>query len=483
MTGSSHHLARNILWLSGGEFASRLIAFVIAITLARRLGSENYGVLGIALAIVSYLVVLVDGGLDPIAIREVARRPADVPTLMRRIVGQRLLVAAGTFALLTLLVVVLPDRAVGSQALALVFGGRLFTYALKCDWALRGREEMKAVSLGLLVQHLVYAAGIVALVRFSTTPLIFIPIVHVGAEVVLVLFYLRRLRASYGSLWSNQRPAQPGGILRESLPIGLGKVLRIAYYEGDLLLLGWLAGPEQAGYFFASQRIVLSLLALVILHQQTAFPALSRLTLVDVEQGLRFQEKVSRYALVWIVPVAVGGVYFSLPLMELLFGTGYRASAPILSIMLFGLPVLLLQFGIQNQMLALGHVRPYLSTVAAGTVVHIALGIIWVPGWGGVGAASASLAGVSVTCGLAACYAWVTHRQLPLAGRSASVCLGGAIMMLAMYSVRHLGVLPTGLIGALAYGTAVVALGGITLQETRGVLAPLLRARSAVRGQ
>ncbi len=467
-----HLLAKNILWLSTGEFLSRLIASIVAVTLARRLGAESYGTLGIALALVSYLVVLVDGGLDPVAVREVARKPAGVPALFPRIVGQRLIVALVMFALLTFLVFLLPDRIVGGQALALVFGGRLFTYALKCDWALRGREEMGAVALGLIVQHVLYALGIFVLVSRSTIPLVLIPVIHVGAEAALVVFYLAWLRKSYPRLWARTAaPQQPDDILRQSVPVGLGKVLRLAYYEGDLLLLGWLTTSEQAGYFFASQRIALALLALAILHQQTAFPALSRLMLVNVPEGARFQDAVSRYALYWSVPVAAGGVYLSGPLMEWLFGAAYRESGPILAIMLFGLPVILVQFGLHNQMLALGQTRPYLYTVAAGTAVHVGLGLLWVPHWGGVGAAWANLLGECVMCGLAACFTAVKHRAAPLGGRSLAVCAGGALMVLVMFFARRLGLLEATLIGALAYGAAVLTLGGFTMQEARKLIA------------
>ena len=469
---SPHLLARNILWLSTGEFLSRLLAFIVAVTLARRLGAQDYGALGIALALVSYLVVIVDGGLDPVAVRKVAANPTDVRALFRRIVGQRFLVALLMFALLTFLVVLLPDRVIGGQALALVFGGRLFTYALKCDWVLRGREEMRAVALGLMVQHVLYAAGIFALLSRSSFPLVLVPAIHVGAEIALVLFYFIWLRRTHPRLWTGKPPPRPSDeILRESVPVGFGKILRLAYYEGDLLLLGWLATSEQAGYFFASQRITLAALALVTLHQQAAFPALSRLIRASVAEGARFQDAVSRYALYWTVPLAAGGVYLSGPLMEGLFGAAYRDSGPILAIMLFGLPVMLVQLGLHNRMLALGETRPYLYTVAAGTAVHVGLGLLWAPRWGGVGAAWANLIGECVVCGFAAGYTAARHRTPPLGSRSVAVCAGGAVMVLVMFFARHLNVFATGSLGVLAYGTAVLAFGGFSIQEGRKLMA------------
>lgn len=466
---SPNLLARHIAWLSVGEFLSRLIAFIVAINLARQLGAENYGALGVALALVSYLVVVVDGGLEPVAVREIARNPAGLPALLKRIIGQRLLAASLMYVLLLALVFLLPDRALGGRVLALIFGGRLFAYALKTDWALRGREQMRGVALGLLAQHVVYGLGIIAVLRSSAIPLFFVPVVHVGAELVLALFYALWLRALPRAA-PVVPPPDPPNVLRESLPIGLAKVLRVAYYEGDLLLLGWLAAAPQAGYFLASQRIVLSLVALVVLYQQSAFPTLSRLAQVNLAESRSFQNDVSRYALLWSVPIAAGGIYLSLPVMVLLFGPEYRDSAPILAILLLSLPVVLLQMGWHNQMLASGHAAPYLITVAAGTATHIGLGLIWIPGGGGVGAAWSTLLGECVTCGMAAGYAAFTHKASPVTARVLAIAAAGIAMVIAMSFLQHLHFVVSGLIGLVVYAVAALSLGGLRLQEARRAL-------------
>lgn len=464
-------LARNIFWLTTGEVLSRLVAFVVAISVARTIGADAYGTLGIALALVGYLVVVVDGGLEPAAVREAARDHSAVPALFRLLAARRLALAGAMALLLLLLVAVLPDRMVGSKVLAIVFGGRLLTYALKVDWALRARDEMRTVATGLILQHAVYAAGVFLLLSQPRFPLILLAVVYVTAECALLTFYVYRLRRAYPALFTPAVRWSGGDLLRESMPVGVGKLLRIAYYEGDLISIGFLSTAEQAGYFFAAQRVSLSVAALILLHQQSAFPALSRLMQLDVVEGARFQQRVSGYALLWTVPAAAGAVMLSAPFMAALFGEEYRTSGPTLALLLLTIPVMLVQIGLHNQMLATGRTRAYLWTVAAGTAAHVLFGVLWTRTWGAAGAAAASLIGELIICLSAAWYVAMIHRTAPLERRSCYVLAAGAAMTGVMLVASPGGPILAAAAGLVVYAGFVLAAGAFTPGEARAVAA------------
>jgi O-antigen/teichoic acid export membrane protein len=262
-------------------------------------------------------------------------------------------------------------------------------------------------------------------------------------------------------------------LLRESLPVGAGKLLRIAYYEGDLILIGFLSTAEQAGYYFAAQRVSLSVAAIVLLQQQAVFPALSRLIQADVGQGARFQERVTGYALLWVVPAAAGAILLSVPFMALLFGAEYRESGSILLLLLLTMPVMVLQLGFHNQMLARARTKAYLWTIAGGTVAHVLLGILWTREWGGAGAAAASLAGELIICGAAAWYVTALNGTTVLGRRSLFVIAAGAAMTGAMLLTRQGGLIVATATGLLVYCVIVLALRVVTLREVRAALALL----------
>lgn len=475
-------LARNAVWLTGGEVASRLIGLAVAVYLARTLGVVTYGALGVAFALVSYLAIAVDAGLDPYGTREVARDPARLPAVFAQIVLVRLLAALAMAALLVGLVTWLPEEAVGRRELALIYGGRLFAVALTTTWALRGREEMGAIAAGLIVQQVIVAAGVFLLVRRPDVNVALVPLVQVAGELALAGWCLGWLRRRYPAFRGEVRAGARLAMLRESLPVGLAKAVRLVYFQGDLLLIAWLSTDVEAGYFLAANRVILSLALLATLFQQNAFPTVSRLAADDPSRSLGFQEQVSRFGLLLVAPVVVGGAVLSAPAIEALFGSGYRASAPVLGILVLTLPLLILTAGLNNQLLAIGHTKPYLYSIIIGAAVHVALGLAWIGRHGGPGAAAASLAGELSTFCLAAYYMKRRRGALPFGPRLLSVAAAAGVMALVVWWLRDGPVVQAAAVGTLVYASGVLATGGLRRSELRFLLRGWFGSRSTHTG-
>lgn len=473
--GRRSPLVRNMAWLTGGEAIGRLIAFAVAVYLARALGVAGYGAIGVAFAFVAYLAILVQAGLDAIGTREAARHPEAAASVWRDIVSLRLILASSTYGLLALLSFWLPEPAIGGRALALVYGGRLFCLAVNSAWLLRARDKMGLIAAGVILQHVLYALGIFWLVRGPSPELVTVAIVQVASEFALsVWLYLcvRRGDGQASSAGGRGRLAMLG----ESWPVGAAKALRLVYYQGDLLLLAWLSTAEQAGYFLVSQRVILSMTTLSILYYQNAFPTLSRLTASELSKGIRFRMTTSRFALSVIVPLAVAGGLCSRVFITVLFGREFDASAPIFSTMLLGLPIIVMSAGLRNQLLADGHSVYLVRSEAIAAVTHVALAALLVPGWGGWGAACSSVSGECLAFAYLAFVVRAKHQVPPLDGRSIRVFSAGALMALSVYLLSEWGALAAVVLGTVVYATALLALGGVTIRELQRLFQSVRRS-------
>lgn len=81
----------NFFSLGAGEVGSRCIAFLATAILARRVGTEGFGILGLAFALTSYLLIVPGAGLQDLATREVAHRPKDASRLAAGVLRFRLI--------------------------------------------------------------------------------------------------------------------------------------------------------------------------------------------------------------------------------------------------------------------------------------------------------------------------------------------------------------------------------------------------------
>src|SRR5262245_25067014 len=93
-------LAINFLFLSGGEFAAKLLTFTTFSYLARVLGPWPYGMLEFTLALTVFFTLPVDMGLGAYGAREIARNPRNAARLLHEITGLRLLLALSSMVAL-----------------------------------------------------------------------------------------------------------------------------------------------------------------------------------------------------------------------------------------------------------------------------------------------------------------------------------------------------------------------------------------------
>ena len=84
-------VGRNTLYLLGGEGATKVLAAVYQILLARYLGAQAFGEFSFALALMAILGIVSDFGLSTLVTRAVARRAEVVRDVLHRALWARFL--------------------------------------------------------------------------------------------------------------------------------------------------------------------------------------------------------------------------------------------------------------------------------------------------------------------------------------------------------------------------------------------------------
>ena len=80
--GSFGPILRNFAWLSGDKIVRMGIHFLVGAVIARHLGSAGFGILNVAFAATTLMVVLGSLGLDGILSRELLREPSQADLLL-----------------------------------------------------------------------------------------------------------------------------------------------------------------------------------------------------------------------------------------------------------------------------------------------------------------------------------------------------------------------------------------------------------------
>lgn len=457
----------NFGWGAAGEVAVRIVGLAIAVYLARVLGPSLYGAVGVMLGLVSIFEIAVRGGTGFLGIREVALAPAAIPAMHARIMGLRLALAALCILFFWLATPMIAHWLAVPPALVMLYSLMLLAPALSVAWALRGLERMDVIAWGSILQRLLVLAGVLLLVTDRNTDLLRLPLVEVLSGLLIVLWFRARVSRQYGALSIRFSPRDWRDMSSETLPVTVSNLLAMVYIHGDILLLGWISGTEDAGHFLAAQKIPLTFMVLGALLSRASFPATSRLMADAPARALALHAALYRYLMLFVVPAIVASAFFATKLLEILFGGTFNTAAGALVLLLLTLPVVALTESLKHLLLAHGMAKRLMLGTGITAAVHVLMAIALIPGWHVTGAAVACIAGESTGLGLLLFLTLRACGGVPLRWLTAAPFVAGVAMALALVAGHDWGPVPRLAAAIAAYVGAAVLLRAVSVAEWR----------------
>jgi O-antigen/teichoic acid export membrane protein len=246
----------------------------------------------------------------------------------------------------------------------------------------------------------------VSLVSFvDLTPTVAILAHLVAAAGALVVATLGTRRA-FGAVRWVARAAKPSGWYGAGARIGASNTLIALSLQMDLLLLGILRGPRDAGVYAVITRAT-TVVNLPTLCTAPAFSAVvaNLYGTGDIEGLRRSLTRVSRYVCVATLAGCIAMGAAAEPLLHLVT-PGFESGATALQLLLVGAAVGSLA-GFNLALLTLtGYERPALRATSAATIVSVVLGVALIPPLGVSGAAIAALGRIFVRNALGSIATW-----------------------------------------------------------------------------
>ncbi|MGA9286109.1 MAG: flippase [Solirubrobacteraceae bacterium] len=378
--------------------ASSIMAFVLAVLLARFLGSRGYGHYALAFAWSTLLGVPAILGLNTflvrgIAVYEVRKQWALMKGLLFR-ANQLVLISSSAIAVFGIAVAVIflsPSfRDPFCVAMLLV---PVTSLTLLRQGAMQGfGRVVQGQFPEYLVRPLLIIVGVIMLQFLGNgalTPTTALGANLIGVAVAFVVGVLMLRRAIPAVL----RTVYPEYLTREwlrvSLPMMLISGVWIANNYLTTLIVGALDGARGAGIYTAVQKGAEVIVILLYATNMALAPAIARLHAAKDWSGLeRTTEHMARATLFVSAPVAI--VFMVFPHLYLgLFGASFQAGATALVILALGQLINAAAGPSGNVLLMTGQERVAVAGVGVGLVANIVLAVALVPLFGVTGGAIA----------------------------------------------------------------------------------------------
>lgn len=382
----------NLGWLFL-DYVLRLgVGLFVGVWLARYLGPKQFGLLSYATAFVAMFGALANLGLEGIVVRDIVRDPSAKDEILGTVFVLNLaggLVALG--AAVAAISLLRPDDILTRCLVAILASGMIFRASNAIDsWFQSQLLSKFAVWTRNLALILIALVKIALILRQS--PLI--AFVWAGlAEIGLTSFGLViAYRFTGNSLFSwRARICRAKALLAEGWPLIISGLMVTLYLRINQVMLGEMAGDEALGVFSAAVRLSEIWYFIPMIIASSVFPSLVKSKHLGEDVYHSRMQKYYDVSAILAYTLSVPASLLAPFLMSMLYGESYKGSETIFSIHIWGCLFVFIGVARFYFLLSEGLVKTSFACTFLGLASNIALNLILIPKYQGMGAAISSV--------------------------------------------------------------------------------------------
>lgn len=394
VTATKKTIFKNTVWLTAAEIGSRILRGGLSIVAARLLGTTGLGVFSYTIALGGFITFFEEAGIGTYVTRSFARQDTDRGSVFATALVLKTF--TGILALLLFIVIgPLVSSIPESNTLIPVVALLIFFDQLRgFFFAITRAQERMHIDAGIQMgtNILIAVLGITGL-ALSASPLSLAAgylagsIIGTIATILVVRKYLPNpLKAFSYPIFID--------ILRAAWPFTLLTVSNVLIFNTDSLFLGHYGTATDVGLYGAASRLVMMFYILSSLLSVATFPTLVQ----KIKAGTSIRSAIGKSLLILgaaSIPLIAVMTFGSQLIITILFGASFAAAAPILALLSFTYIPVFTRSVLNNAILAKDIQSKFVLANIAGVIVNIGLDFILVPKYLGMGAAFASVAGLS----------------------------------------------------------------------------------------
>jgi O-antigen/teichoic acid export membrane protein len=451
------YLARNSGFLLINGIATNIISFFAMLYIARYLGPEDYGIFSFAFAFIYFFSFIPDMGVHQILVREAAKEPEKAGKLIGNgtIIKFFLAFVALILTLIIINVIGFPPSTKNALYIAslglLISGtgayGTIYEAKLRMEYSLLFNFVSRVCLLIFVFLAVAKHSTLNAFVLASVSA----TFIH---NLLMVLFSKKLVKVSFNVDFTLIKQ-----LLKESIPIAIASVFTVVYFKIDVLMLSFLRGDAEVGFYSAAYRLTDALVFLPSAFTTSTFPLMSRYFKDSFDSFSFAYARTFKYLFAAGLLIAVLVTFASEKIILIFYGPEYQKSVIALQILIWATAITFISVLVSSTCVSSGNQQIISKTAILAAFLNVMLNLILIPSNGYAGAAVATVLSVlgSTMFGLF----WI-HRNLlhenPLKGTISpiigSVVVSVIIILLKSYvDILFLSVVSVPVFAAVLYIT------------------------------
>ncbi|MBE9068846.1 flippase, partial [Leptolyngbya cf. ectocarpi LEGE 11479] len=382
----------NTGWLFFDRFLRMGIGLFVGVWVARYLGVKDFGTLNYAISLVSLFSAFATLGLPSLVVRALTQNPEKREQILGTTCLLQLIASLGSLALVIITTLVSKSGDKTTLILvALLSSAWIFKAFNAVDLWFQSQIKSKYTVLAKNTAFIITAIGKVLLIN-NEAPLWTFAGVTVLESVLgalgLIIFYQSQGSSLLRWRWSF---ALAKTLLKESWPLILSTFTVVIYMKVDQIMLGNMMGSQAVGLYASAARLSEVWYFIPTAVVSSIAPSIYKAKQESIAAYSKRLEQVMRLLVYSAILIALPMSFLSAPVITGLFGDGYIAAAPILSIHIWAAVFVFMGVGSSTWFIAEGLTQLSFLRTLIGAVINVSLNIILIPSYGGVGAAIATV--------------------------------------------------------------------------------------------
>lgn len=382
----------NTGWLFTDKIVRMGVGLLVGAWVARYLGPVQFGLMNYAGSFVALFSAIATMGLDGIVVRNIVRDPACRDEMLGTTFVLKFLGGVATLLLsLATIFFLRPDDDLTHWLVGIAAAASIFQAFDAIDIWFQSRVQSKFAVYAKNGAFL-FATAVKVVLVLVKAPLIAFALANFAETVVggvgLVIVYRK---GGFPIFSWRSSVAVAKVLLRDSWPLILSGIAIMIFFRIDQVMLGQMAGDHEVGIYSAAVRLAEAWYFVPMAISASVFPSVLKAKALGEDIFYERLQKLYNLMALLGYAVAVPMTFLAGWVTRALFGAAYDKAGPMLAVLIWAGLFVNLGYARGPFLMTMNWTRIHFMTMLCGCVVNIALNMLLIPRFGGMGAVIASL--------------------------------------------------------------------------------------------
>lgn len=392
MTQTFKQILRNFGWLLFDKVLRLGIGIWVMSLMAQYLGPAQLGLYNYAYSFIALFLIIATMGMESIVVRELVSGHFDKGTILGTALRARLVASMVAWFIAVGSIMAVRPHDETMFWLIILFGWWLpATAADVFDYLFQSQYKNK---VSVVIKNLAFLIASVGRIWVIKT--------DAGLKALVICFVTEMVLAAIGLMVAFKWGKTPfkalpfskillKKLLRDSWPLALAGALTTIYIRIDQIMLGEMAGNQAVGIYSAAVRLSEVWYFMPIIIGNAVMPGLIGSFKQDKSHYLQ-QFKLYYGLLAWLA-IALGFVTMLVGpwLINWLYGPAFAAASPVLQLHIWAAIFVFLGVASGQYLTIEQQTKLAMHRAFWGTLSNVLLNAYFIPKWGGIGAAWATI--------------------------------------------------------------------------------------------